>query len=130
MGTFSIWHWLIVLAVVLVLFGGRGKISSLMGDFGKGLKSFNSVEDKTIVYWDGHTDTVQALRPRWIEAIGGGIDARAGQQGGEQLGSSRDRIAAGLNAGSLRCSTSPGMSCFWSRWLQSSWWARRRSRAS
>lgn len=40
MGTFSIWHWLIVLAVVLVLFGGRGKISQLMGDFGKGLKSF------------------------------------------------------------------------------------------
>ena len=40
MGTFSIWHWLIVLVVVLVLFGGKGKISSLMGDFGKGLKSF------------------------------------------------------------------------------------------
>ena len=40
MGTFSIWHWLVVLAVVLVLFGGKGKISSLMGDFGTGLKSF------------------------------------------------------------------------------------------
>ncbi len=40
MGTFSIWHWLIVLAVVLILFGGGGKISKLMGDFGKGLKSF------------------------------------------------------------------------------------------
>jgi len=40
MGAFSIWHWLIVLAVVLVLFGGGGKISRLMGDFGKGLKSF------------------------------------------------------------------------------------------
>lgn len=40
MGTFSIWHWLIVLAVVLVLFGGGGKISRLMGDVGKGLKSF------------------------------------------------------------------------------------------
>ena len=40
MGTSSIWHWLIVLAVVLVLFGGGGKISRLMGDFGKGLKSF------------------------------------------------------------------------------------------
>lgn len=40
MGSFSIWHWLIVLAVVLVLFGGKGKISALMGDFGKGLKSF------------------------------------------------------------------------------------------
>jgi sec-independent protein translocase protein TatA len=40
MGTFSIWHWLIVLVVVLILFGGRGKISQIMGDFGKGLKSF------------------------------------------------------------------------------------------
>jgi sec-independent protein translocase protein TatA len=40
MGSMSIWHWLIVLAVVLLLFGGRGKISQLMGDFGKGLKAF------------------------------------------------------------------------------------------
>lgn len=42
MGTFSIWHWLIVLAVVLILFGGGGKLSRLMGDFGKGLKAFKS----------------------------------------------------------------------------------------
>ena len=42
MGTFSIWHWLIVLVVVLVLFGGRGKIPSLMGDVAKGIKSFKS----------------------------------------------------------------------------------------
>ncbi|MEK9753722.1 MAG: twin-arginine translocase TatA/TatE family subunit [Rhodospirillaceae bacterium] len=49
MGTFSIWHWLIVLVVVLVLFGGGGKISRLMGDFGKGLKSFKKgmKEDET-----------------------------------------------------------------------------------
>lgn len=40
MGSLSIWHWLIVLAVVLLLFGGRGKVSQLMGDFGKGLKAF------------------------------------------------------------------------------------------
>lgn len=40
MGSFSIWHWLVVLAVVLLLFGGGGKISRLMGDFGKGLKNF------------------------------------------------------------------------------------------
>jgi len=40
MGFTSIWHWLIVLAIVLVLFGGSGKISRLMGDFGKGLKNF------------------------------------------------------------------------------------------
>jgi sec-independent protein translocase protein TatA len=36
----SIWHWLIVLVVVLVLFGGRGKISQLAGDLGKGINAF------------------------------------------------------------------------------------------
>ena len=40
MGSFSIWHWLIVIAVVAILFGGRGKISDLMGDVAKGVKSF------------------------------------------------------------------------------------------
>ena len=39
MGSLSIWHWLIVLAVVLLLFG-RGKIPELMGDVAKGIKSF------------------------------------------------------------------------------------------
>ena len=39
MGSFSIWHWLIVLAIILVLFG-RGKIPELMGDVAKGIKSF------------------------------------------------------------------------------------------
>ncbi len=40
MGSFGPIHWIIVAAVVLLLFGGRGKISSLMGDFGKGLSAF------------------------------------------------------------------------------------------
>jgi sec-independent protein translocase protein TatA len=40
MGTFSIWHLLILGAIALVLFGGRGKVSDLMGDFGKGISSF------------------------------------------------------------------------------------------
>ena len=40
MGGLSIWHWLIVLAVFLLLFARPGKISAVMGDFGKGLKSF------------------------------------------------------------------------------------------
>ena len=39
MGSFSVWHWLIVLVVVLLFFG-RGKIPELMGDFAKGIKSF------------------------------------------------------------------------------------------
>jgi sec-independent protein translocase protein TatA len=39
MGSFSIWHWMIVLVIVLLLFG-RGKISEVMGDVAKGVKSF------------------------------------------------------------------------------------------
>lgn len=39
MGSFSIWHWLVVLVIVLVLFG-RGRVADIMGEFGKGLKSF------------------------------------------------------------------------------------------
>lgn len=42
MGSMSIWHWLIVLAVVVVLFGGRGKLSGVMGDFAKGIKAFKA----------------------------------------------------------------------------------------
>ena len=56
MGFTSIWHWVIVLIVVLVLFGGKGKLSALMGDFGKGLKNFkdqiksknDKIDDNTI----------------------------------------------------------------------------------
>lgn len=40
MGSLSIWHWLVVIAVVALLFGGRGKISELMGDVAKGIRSF------------------------------------------------------------------------------------------
>lgn len=40
MGSLSIWHWLIVLAIVLILFGGGGKISKVMGDMAKGVKAF------------------------------------------------------------------------------------------
>ncbi|MBB4083376.1 sec-independent protein translocase protein TatA [Brevundimonas lenta] len=47
----SIWHWALVVLVVVVLFGGRGKLSSLMGDAAKGVKAFkdglkDSDEDK------------------------------------------------------------------------------------
>jgi sec-independent protein translocase protein TatA len=39
MGGLSIWHWIIVVLVVLLLFG-RGKISDMMGDMAKGIKAF------------------------------------------------------------------------------------------
>jgi sec-independent protein translocase protein TatA len=40
MGTWSIWHWLIVLAIVALLFGGGGKIPKLMRDVGQGITAF------------------------------------------------------------------------------------------
>jgi sec-independent protein translocase protein TatA len=42
MGFGSVWHWLLVLVVLLLLFGA-GKISGLMGDLAKGIKSFKKV---------------------------------------------------------------------------------------
>ena len=39
MGSLSIWHWVLVILVVVLLFG-RGKVSDLMGDVAKGIKSF------------------------------------------------------------------------------------------
>lgn len=52
MGAFGIWHWLVVLAIILILFG-KGKISGLMGELGSGIRVFkkglseeNSVGDE------------------------------------------------------------------------------------
>ncbi|HLY04324.1 MAG TPA: twin-arginine translocase TatA/TatE family subunit [Rhizomicrobium sp.] len=42
MGALSIWHILIFAAIALLLFGGQGKISDLMGDVGRGIKAFRS----------------------------------------------------------------------------------------
>jgi sec-independent protein translocase protein TatA len=42
MGGLSLWHWIVIIAVVAVLFGGKGKISNLMGDFAKGIKAFKA----------------------------------------------------------------------------------------
>ena len=55
MGSFSMWHWLIVLAIVLLLFG-RGKIPELMGDVAKGIKSFKKgMSDDDGSHVDGKT---------------------------------------------------------------------------
>lgn len=42
MGSFSIWHWMILLVVVLLLFGGAGKIPRLMSDMAKGVRAFKT----------------------------------------------------------------------------------------
>ena len=40
MGTFGPIHWIILGAIVLLLFGGRGKLSGIMGDAAKGIRAF------------------------------------------------------------------------------------------
>ena len=42
MGALSIWHILALAVIALLLFGGSGKISDLMGDVAKGIKSFRA----------------------------------------------------------------------------------------
>jgi sec-independent protein translocase protein TatA len=63
MGSLSIWHWILVLAVGLLLFGGRGKISDLMGDFAKGIKSFKKglAEDEKPEAEPGKTDPLKTI---------------------------------------------------------------------
>lgn len=48
MGSFSIWHWIVVGVLVLLLFG-RGRISEMMGDVAKGIKAFRKglADDET-----------------------------------------------------------------------------------
>jgi len=61
MGSFSIWHWLIVLVVVLVLFGGRGKLSQLMGDMAKGITAFKKgLKEENAVERDDETKILQS----------------------------------------------------------------------
>jgi len=62
MGSFSMWHWLVLIAVVALLFGGKGKISGLMGDFAHGIRNFKEGlkdPDDTKAITDKH-ETVEA----------------------------------------------------------------------
>jgi sec-independent protein translocase protein TatA len=69
MGGFSIWHWLLFGLVALLLFGGKGKISDIMGDFAKGIKSFKKgMQDEDEVVAKPATD---------IKTIPHGLDTAA-----------------------------------------------------
>ncbi|HEY0233897.1 MAG TPA: twin-arginine translocase TatA/TatE family subunit [Afipia sp.] len=72
MGSMSIWHWIVVIGVVLLLFG-RGKISDLMGDVAQGIKAFKKgmaddekAADKVepVRTIDGNGKPVSASAPR------------------------------------------------------------------
>ena len=64
MGSMSIWHWLVVGAIALLLFGGKGKISEIMGDVAKGIKSFKKgmAEEET-----AKTEPAPAADPKTID---------------------------------------------------------------
>ena len=65
MGSFSIWHWMLFIAVALLLFVGKGKISDIMGDVAKGVKSFKKgmADDDE----EKPASTVASSAPRTIE---------------------------------------------------------------
>ena len=102
MGGLSIWHWLIFLVVALLLFGGSGKISSIMGDVAKGIKSFKkgmSEDERRDDAGGGslqeggaqgpqHRRCAHTDRPGWAGRCCVG-QYRAGQQGGLTAASGR-----------------------------------------
>ena len=62
MGAFGPIHWIILGAIVLLLFGGRGKISDIMGDFAKGINSFRKGLNE-------HDDTAKTIPPDRSEDV-------------------------------------------------------------
>ncbi len=72
MGGFSIWHWMLFGAVALLLFGGKGKISDIMGDVAKGIKSFK----KGMSDDDAEDKPAATTPPRSLEnRVGAAVDA-------------------------------------------------------
>jgi sec-independent protein translocase protein TatA len=67
MGSFSLTHWLVVLAIILIVFGA-GKLPRVMGDFAKGIKNFKAgIKD----------DDELAATPAKIEEASEATDRRA-----------------------------------------------------
>ncbi|MBS1087288.1 twin-arginine translocase TatA/TatE family subunit [Gluconobacter sphaericus] len=60
MGSLSIWHWLIVCVVVLIVFGGGKRLSSTMGDLGRGLKIFR--KEVIEIGSDDHPVSIESKR--------------------------------------------------------------------
>jgi sec-independent protein translocase protein TatA len=83
MGSLSIWHWVLVLAVGLLLFGGRGKISELMGDFAKGIKSFKKglSEDEKLEE-PAKTEQMKTIDPPPGAPVAGGTTASEPRKAG------------------------------------------------
>ncbi|MCA1940400.1 MAG: twin-arginine translocase TatA/TatE family subunit [Caenispirillum bisanense] len=88
MGTFSIWHWIIVLLVVLVLFGA-GKIPRLMGDVAKGVNAFK----KGLKEGDDSSDDASATTTE-RKSIEGGASSTSTTTGAAPVNKERDEAGA------------------------------------
>ena len=79
MGSMSLWHWIVVIGVVLLLFG-RGKISELMGDVAQGIKAFKKgmSDDDSVKIEPSKTEPVKTLdHAPPAEATASGVKTRA-----------------------------------------------------
>ena len=77
MGITGIWQWVIILAVVLILFARPGKISGIMGDFGKGLSKFKKgMKDENAADADVEVEDVEGFcdleKDLLLDVAGGG----------------------------------------------------------
>jgi sec-independent protein translocase protein TatA len=80
MGSFSLVHWLIVIVVAVLLFGGRGKISGIMGDFAKGIKAFKAGMKEEDVTASGPEGQPQVTAAQTSAAPRATVDARPGER--------------------------------------------------
>jgi len=76
MGSLSIWHWIIVIAVVLLLFG-RGKISELMGDVAQGIKAFKKgMQDDDVAAQTTKPESVRTIDHNSSESVASPTEGR------------------------------------------------------
>jgi sec-independent protein translocase protein TatA len=71
MGSFSIWHWILIIGVALLLFGGRGKVSELMSDVAQGIKAFKRgmQDDDTAAAEPKKPEPVKSIDHQPAEAV-------------------------------------------------------------
>jgi sec-independent protein translocase protein TatA len=68
MGSFSLMHWLVVIVVALILFGGKGRLTNVMGDLASGIKSFRKgLSDEEKQTGEGAAAEKPPEKPRAIE---------------------------------------------------------------
>ncbi|HZS84578.1 MAG TPA: twin-arginine translocase TatA/TatE family subunit [Stellaceae bacterium] len=81
MGSFSLMHWMVVLAIILILFGA-GKLPRVMGDFAKGIKAFKAgmKEDDEVSAAPESQPRVTAAPAATTQAGAHAADARPGER--------------------------------------------------